>query len=75
MASPTVLYAHKQFHRGAMRKQRVSEAEIISAIRESGSGSLEDIQVIVLESNAELSVVKKGPGGSLDTVASISGYD
>jgi uncharacterized membrane protein YcaP (DUF421 family) len=75
LASPTVLYAHGNFHKEEMQKQRVSESEIISAIRENGVGSLKDVAVITLEPDAELSVVKAGEDGSLDTVESVPGYE
>lgn len=75
LALPAVLYAHGKFHSREMRKQRISESEILSAIRESGIGSLKEVRVVTLESDAELSVVKADHYGSMDTVESVPGYD
>jgi uncharacterized membrane protein YcaP (DUF421 family) len=74
LASPTVLYAHDKFHKQEMKKQRICEGEVISAIRESGIGSLKDVVIVTLEPDAELSIVRKGHEGPLDAVESVPGY-
>lgn len=75
LAAPSVLYAHGEFCEEEMARQRVSEGEIISAIRERGIGSLKEVHVITLEPDAELSVVQEGRDGELDTVESVPGYE
>lgn len=75
LSPPRLLYFDGKFKRDAMRSERVSEAEMISAIRESGAGSLEETLAVVLESDADLSVVKEGETGNLETVEPVQGYD
>lgn len=41
---------------GAMRAQRVTEAEIHAAIRQSGHHSLDETRAVVLETDGSLSV-------------------
>ncbi|GKX34293.1 MAG: hypothetical protein MnENMB40S_19110 [Rhizobiaceae bacterium MnEN-MB40S] len=40
-----------------MKKERVTEAEILSAIRQHGFVRVEDVQAVVLENEAQLSVL------------------
>lgn len=75
LSPPRLLYFDGDFCRDAMRQERVSETEIISAIRESGAGSLDETLAVVLESDAALSVVKEGETGNLETVEPVRGYD
>lgn len=56
-AEPTLLYYEGEFLHERMRSERISEEEIRAAVRESGLGSLASVLAVVLESNAELSVV------------------
>lgn len=74
-ASPTVLYAHGEFRRAAMKSQRISEQEIISAVRESGQGSLQAVHAVILEPDAQLSIVSESQNDALDAVKSVPGYD
>ena len=59
-----VLLAHRgELLRGAMRRQRVIEPEVLQAVRESGLASLEEAEAVVLETDGAFSVVKKSLGG------------
>jgi uncharacterized membrane protein YcaP (DUF421 family) len=48
--------------RGAMRRERLSEADLLQALRSSGQGRLADVDAVVLETDGSLSVI-----GSADT--------
>ncbi len=55
-----VLLAHRgEMLRGAMRRQRVIEPEVLQAVRESGLVSLDEVEAVVLETDGTFSVVKK----------------
>ena len=56
-ASPALLYYGGEFHRDVMRRQRVTRAEVLSAVRQQGHTSLDDVVAVVLETNAELSIL------------------
>ncbi len=63
-SKPTLLLDKGGFVRDAMKRQRVDESEIRSAIRAAGSAAVEDIEAVVLETDGTFSVVKKSPNGS-----------
>lgn len=63
---PTLLYFRGEFLRRAMRDQRVTEAEIRSAVRKEDLGSMDEVEAVVLESTGDVSVVKSlGDGSAL----------
>lgn len=63
-SKPTLLLDKGEFMRDAMKRQRVGESEIRSAIRAAGSAAVEDIEAVVLETDGTFSVIKKSPNGS-----------
>ncbi|MDZ8276629.1 DUF421 domain-containing protein [Microbacterium aquimaris] len=68
-ASPTVLLKDGRFDADALRRTRLSEADVRQAVRQTGRGDLSRIAVVVLESNGGLSVIAAdswGDGSALD---------
>lgn len=60
---PSLLYYRGRFLRGAMRRERVTEGELRTAIREGGACSFDEVEAIVLEPDGQLGVIKaEGPG-------------
>ncbi|WP_313088232.1 DUF421 domain-containing protein [Pseudomonas sp.] len=64
------------FHRGqmldvAMRKARVTQAEIHAAIRSSGIAAQEDVEAVVLETDGSFSVVKSAAGEGRSSLADV----
>jgi uncharacterized membrane protein YcaP (DUF421 family) len=54
-----------------LRGNRLSESEVLQAVRASGSGDLSDITAVVLETNGTISVIPNrelGNGSALDGV-------
>jgi len=58
-AEPRLLLRDGQFLPDAMRRERVTEAEIRAAVRQSGHAALEEVKWVVLETDAELSVISR----------------
>ena len=58
-ATPTLLVSNGELLRDAMRQERIGEAEIHSALREAGLIDLSEVQWIILESDAQFSVIAK----------------
>lgn len=56
-AEPTLLVYKGKFLEKIMKDQRVAKGEVLAAIRLSGSGSVEDTDAVVLETNGNFSVV------------------
>ena len=72
-ASPTLLYYSGQFLEDTLRKERVLRAEVLAAIREAGVGALGDVEAVILETDADLSVIRKGDGRVPTTLEGVSG--
>ena len=56
-AEPTLLLFKGQFLEKVMKDQRVAEGEVLAAIRLQGSGSIEDTDAVILETNGNFSVI------------------
>lgn len=66
-SEPTLLV-----HRGrpldeALRDQRVSEVEVLQAVRQQGFASVEDVHAVVLETDGSFSVIGEAPGARRDS--------
>ncbi len=75
-AEPTLLMHGGTFLRGAMRRERVTEDELLAALRSQGVDAVEEVEAVVLETDSSFSVVKRSGGtddpsrtSSLDNVA------
>lgn len=72
-AEPVLLFHRGQFLNEAMRRERVTEGEVLSAIRESQIASLDEVEAVVLETSAEFSVVRRAPGDGIpDTLKNVT---
>ena len=56
-SQPTLLFYRGNFLDQQMRSEHVSREEILQMIRSNGSGKLEDVAAVVIETNGELSVL------------------
>jgi len=56
-SEPTILFFRGEYIDSAMRKERITRQEVLSAIRESGIIQVEDVGAVVLETDAKLSVL------------------
>lgn len=56
-ARPTALLVDGRVRQDEMRRCRVTVEEVASAVRGNGSGSLADIDVVVLETDGSMSVI------------------
>ena len=58
-SEPRLLFFRGEFLRDAMRRERVTEGEVLAAVREQGVGSVADVEAVVLETAGTVSVLKK----------------
>lgn len=73
-AEPTLLFHRGQFLTGAMRRQRVTEAEIRAAVRNQGIASLAAVAAVVLETDGSLNVLSPPADGHAPTaLANVAG--
>lgn len=56
-ARPTVLFERGTWYTERMAKERIVESEIYAAVREAGKDSFEEVEAVVLETDACLSVI------------------
>ncbi|HEU0012118.1 MAG TPA: YetF domain-containing protein [Longimicrobium sp.] len=63
-SSPALLLHRGVFLDHALRRERVSEAEVRAAIRASGIAAMEDVHAVVLETDGTLSVIADGGAAS-----------
>ena len=71
-AKPTLLLDRGEFLHEAMRRQRVTESEIRTAIRAQGEASIAEIEAVVLETDGSWSVIKKSADGSRSALKDVS---
>ncbi|WP_435201579.1 DUF421 domain-containing protein [Janibacter sp. GS2] len=65
---PVLLYYDGELQRPALRKHRLTEVDVHTAARQSGHGSLADLQAVVLHQDGSLGVIARsamGDGSSL----------
>jgi uncharacterized membrane protein YcaP (DUF421 family) len=65
--SPTLLFYDGEFIQKNLRKERLDESKIISAARKKGFGSMDDVAAVILEIDAQLSVIGKSKEGKSST--------
>jgi uncharacterized membrane protein YcaP (DUF421 family) len=68
-SEPSLVVRDGRILRGVLRRERLTESEVMQAVRASGRGGLEDVAAVVLETDGSLSVI--GSGGR--AVASAEG--
>lgn len=73
---PAILFFRGQFLTTALRQARVTQDEVLAAIRSEGLAYLDEVEAVVLETDGSFSVVRAGAGtgrSSLDDVRSPQG--
>jgi uncharacterized membrane protein YcaP (DUF421 family) len=58
-----------------MLTTRVTESEVLAAVRASSSASLADVEAVVLETDGSFSVVRSEEGKTHDSLKDVEGYD
>ena len=70
---PILLLYDGELLQASLRKARVTQDEVRSAVRSSGLLRLEASQAVVLETDGSLSVVKRGEGKGESSLARVGG--
>ena len=60
-ASPRLLLYDGEIVREAMIEERISVKELMAALRDNGIRDVDDVEAVVLETDASLSVLRKDP--------------
>ncbi|WP_066288353.1 DUF421 domain-containing protein [Arthrobacter sp. B6] len=75
-ARPVALVVSGELQHAQLRRNRLSESEVLQAVRSTGAGDLSDVAVVVLETNGSISVIplsKLGNGSALKGVQELPG--
>ena len=67
-SEPSLLYLNGSFLRETMKKERMSEGDILQSVRNDGIGDLKEVKAIVLENDGSLSVISGELGNTLANV-------
>lgn len=71
-STPRILLSEGRFDPAALRRERVTRAEILAAVRGAGAGDVGDVAAVILETDGSFSVILRsrlGNGSALSTVA------
>lgn len=70
---PTMLLCRGEFLPRAMRKSRVTEHEILAALRSNGVARAEDADAVILETDGSFSVICTGTSSGCSTLIDVKG--
>lgn len=74
-ASPRLLYYRGEFNHDAMRRERVTKEEIVSSLRHQGYASFDQVLAVVMETNAEFSIVSIPEEGDEAALENVVGHE
>ncbi|HSK93236.1 MAG TPA: YetF domain-containing protein [Candidatus Angelobacter sp.] len=75
-SEPTLLVHRGRQLDDALRSQRISEAEVLQAVRQQGFASVADVHAVVLETDGSLSVIGDAPSGDrASSLRNVVGWD
>lgn len=63
-AEPRLLFYRGSMLEDAMHRERVTEAEVLQAIRAKGIASIHEVEAVVLETGADLHVLRRSEQGA-----------
>lgn len=72
-ARPVALVVSGDLQRDQLRRNRLSESEVLQAVRSTGSGDLSTIAAVVLETNGNISVISKSGLGNGSALKGVHG--
>ncbi|WP_029068592.1 DUF421 domain-containing protein [Jonesia quinghaiensis] len=73
-AWPTALVVDGRLQTDELRRNRLTESEVLQAIRGAGAGDTTNVAAVVLETNGKISVIQKGSLGNGSSLAGVAGF-
>lgn len=71
-SEPRLLYYQGEYLRDAMDAERVTQSEVLQAIRSQGHLAVEQVEGVVLETDGTFSVIKGGDSAKRSSLASMT---
>ena len=72
-SQPVLVYYHGDFQARTMRKHQLVEDDIHTAARQSGHGSMDEVEAVILQQDGSLGLITSGNFGSGQTVLPYTG--
>lgn len=72
-AQPRMLLYRGKFLHEAMLRERVTEGEVLSAIRAQGVARIEDVEAVVLETDGSFTAIGAPPEGKSSSLTDVKG--
>ena len=72
-AQPTLLVYQGQFLPQALKAERITEDEILAALREKGVSEVSQAAAVVLETEGSLSILQQAPHGAQSVLRDVKG--
>lgn len=72
-SDPVLLLHRGEFLRGPMKRARITEGEILAAIRNRGEPEVEGVEGVVLETDGSISVIPRADGGPASALRDVGG--
>ncbi|HEY9768277.1 MAG TPA: YetF domain-containing protein [Coleofasciculaceae cyanobacterium] len=73
-SEPALLLCRGEMQRDIMKRERVAEEEILSALRNSGVSAIEDADAVILETDGSFSVIQNIAHGA-SALKDVRGFD
>lgn len=67
-STPTLLYYRGAFLEAALRKERVTEDEVLAAVRRHGFAGLEGVDAVILETDGTIAAIQADDPGDVDAL-------
>lgn len=74
-STPSLLFYNGEFLNQTMKRERITEEEISSTARQQGLASLEDVDMIILESTGDIAIIEKATVGKKSTIDNVKVVD
>ncbi len=74
-SDPVLVWHRGEFLRDTMRSSRLTDGEVLAAIRSQGVATMEAVEAVVLETDGSISVIAKQEPDVRLTLTGVVGYD
>ncbi|MFO7664442.1 MAG: DUF421 domain-containing protein [Chloroflexota bacterium] len=73
-AEPTLLLYKGEMLLDTMKRERVTEEEVLAAVRGGGVADVEDVEAVILETDGSFSILEKGDGPATVAKRGVGNY-
>ncbi|MFT2011368.1 DUF421 domain-containing protein [Pontibacter sp. 13R65] len=74
-SSPTLIFYKGEFLYHTMQEQRVTKEEVYSAGRHQGLANLDSVDMVILETTGDLTIIDNSKAGKINTLENVKGEE